>query len=145
MAPSTSTPDHNAAFLYGCINKTTPEQDVYESLGLFSQTLGRRKGPDFPKNEANELRSRIKEIAQAFLVVHREDPGDLRAKLENEDIFSNEIQEIEDKFGQAIWGKQVGHSRSFKAQEKFPDELDWDKSRDRVKCVTHDQMKIYGY
>ncbi|KAF1841126.1 uncharacterized protein K460DRAFT_198851 [Cucurbitaria berberidis CBS 394.84] len=135
MAPPTSTPDENAAFLAGCIHKTRSVRDVYESLGLFSQTTDLRKDPDFLKNEANELHFEIKKIAQSFVERNREDPEHLHACLSKDETFSKEICELEGKYGQALWGRaDSGHTLPFREQEGPPDELNWDKSKDR-ECI----------
>lgn len=132
MVPPASTPDDNAAFLAGCINKTRSERDVYESLGLFSQTTDLRRDPDFLKNEANELHTRVKEIAQSFAANYHNNYKQLQAELGKEGTFSEEILELGHQYGPSIWGRaEPGHSRSFKEQEKSADELDWEKPKDR--------------
>ncbi|KAF1946103.1 hypothetical protein EJ02DRAFT_367925 [Clathrospora elynae] len=133
MSPPLSTQDDNAAFLEGCINKTRSVRDVYESLGLFSQTSDVRKDPDFLKNEANELSGRIKQIAKTFVLAYRGDPEQLQTDLAEETVFSNDLLELGRQYGATIWGRLEDGEilSSGTSQERGLDELDWDRQRDR--------------
>ncbi len=133
MAPFNSTPDSRAAFLYKCIHKSKSEQNVWEELNLFSQTNERGKDPDFHLNEVNKLRSKMKDIAQSFVASRAEGRETIQDDLTNENLFSNEIDRLLEQHGQAIWGKQVGHSRSYKAPEMTGDELEWDKREHKTR------------
>jgi hypothetical protein len=133
MAPSQNSQDNNAAFLEACINKRRPVQDVWESLGLYSQTVDTRKDPDFLKNEANELFTNIKRIAKSYATTYRGDLERLHSDLAEETTFSEEVFKLGQQYGSAIWGRmEDGEIRSpNQSQGRGIDEHDWDVAKDR--------------
>ncbi|KAJ4367326.1 hypothetical protein N0V83_006907 [Neocucurbitaria cava] len=140
MGPPTNTPEENTAFLDACIHKYRSLRDVYETLGLFCETAKPRKDPDFGKEEAKELHAEIREIARAFEGRHGNDLQHLKAHLANDDIFSDEIDDLERRYGQAIWGRAGPEKTlSFVEQGGVLEEFNWDdvKHREIVRFYVH--------
>jgi hypothetical protein len=93
------------SFLEDCISKNRSFQDIYEALGLYSQTTDARKVPVFVPNEANDLHKKIKKIAASFKASHRNNTETLLASLAKDNAFANQIQELGQCYGPLIWGR----------------------------------------
>lgn len=132
MQPPTNTPEENAAFLDACIHKSRSLRDVHETLGLFCETAKPRKDPDFGKEEAKKLHAEIREIARSFEGRHGNDLQHLKAHLANVDTFSGEIDDVERRYGQAIWGRAgPEQTLSFVEQGGALEEFNWDNVKHR--------------
>lgn len=116
--------NETAAFLARCISQTRSERDVYETLGLFSQTSDARKDPDFYENEANILRSEIINISTSF-AGHHHDLQTFEAALLKEATFLEDVQYLGSKYGPEIC------DISKRGQRGFP-ELKWNKIDDQT-------------
>lgn len=121
----------HTTFLEDCIDKKRTLQDVYEPLGLFSQTVGTRKDPVFVKDEANDLHKSIKEMAQSFKVAYRNDRDRLLADLVKENTFTDQVQELAQSYGHLLWGRAKDRPSRYEGQGAIPDELNWDEDADR--------------
>ncbi|KAH8727471.1 hypothetical protein GQ44DRAFT_757878 [Phaeosphaeriaceae sp. PMI808] len=106
----------NTDFLECCINKKKSFEDIYESLGLFSEARGKRKSPVFPREEANKMHKRIKEMAGSFRVSRRNNRDKLLSDLAKEGVLAREIEELGLGYGAILWG-----------EESVSEELKWDK------------------
>jgi hypothetical protein len=118
---SSQTSIAQTSFLEDCIDKKRSIQDIYETLGLYSETANARKEPVFAKDEANELQKRVKEIAASFIALYCNDREALLANLIKDGAFIEQIQELGEHYGQSLWGRKDGQQLS------APDELRWDR------------------
>ena len=122
----------NTSFLEDCISKKRTIQDIYEALGLYSETGGTRKEPVFVKHEANDMHKRIKEHAESFKASYKNDRERLLADLVKDGVFANEVQELGLHYGQTLWSRAESWPTRYGAQQgAIPDELNWDKEADR--------------
>jgi len=134
MAPLLNSQDDRAAFLDACITKRRRVHDAWESLGLTSQTIDRRKG-DFIRSEANELQEKIEQVAKSFATSYRGDRVQLQSDLAEETIFGEEVLRLGQQYGAKLWGRlEDGEIRSSgESQGRGIDEHDWDVPKDRKK------------
>ncbi|CAA9958363.1 hypothetical protein PTMSG1_01924 [Pyrenophora teres f. maculata] len=132
MAPLLNSQDDRAAFLDACITKRRQVHDAWESLGLISQTIDRRKG-DFIKNEANELQEKIEQIAKSFATSYHGDRAQLQSDLAEQTVFGEEVVRLGKQYGARLWGRiEDGEIRSSgESQGRGIDEHDWDVPHDR--------------
>jgi len=132
MAPLLNSQDDRAAFLDACITKRRRVHDAWESLGLTSQTIDRRKG-DFIRSEANELQENIEQVAKSFATSYRGDRVQLQSDLAEETIFGEEVLRLGQQYGAKLWGRlEDGEIRSSgESQGRGIDEHDWDVPKDR--------------
>jgi hypothetical protein len=123
----------NTSFLEDCINKKRSIQVIHESLGLYSESWNVRKEPVFVIDGANDLYKRIVEIAKTFRVSHGNDKEGILADLAKPDVFSKEVEELELGYGQMLWGKGRWPTLYAPQRGDVPDELDYEKEKDREK------------
>lgn len=86
-------------FLEDCINKKRSVQDIYEALGLYSETADTRKEPVFVVQEANDLHKKIKEYAEDTKAAYRGKRERLLTDLVKEGMFDNEVKELGEQYG----------------------------------------------
>jgi hypothetical protein len=123
----------HASFLDACINKKRTLQDIYEALGLYSETSGARKEPVFVKTEANDLHNSIKQLAKTFNTSQRNNRGDFSAVLVKSNTFADEVRELGFRYGPTLWGKSESWSTQYGRDEgALHDELDWNTEIDRA-------------
>jgi hypothetical protein len=122
----------NTLFLEDCISKKRTFQDIYESLGLYSESTDARKEPVFVKEEANDLHRRVKAIAVSFKGSYRNERERLVADLVKDDAFAKEVQELGASYGHKLWKRAGSWPTRYNAQlGSGPEELYWDDAKDR--------------
>ncbi|KAH5692063.1 hypothetical protein HBI23_006450 [Parastagonospora nodorum] len=121
----------NSSFIDDCISKNRTLQDCYEGLGLFSENGDARKDPVFPKEEANDLHRRIKEVAQSFKAAYRNDRDKLLADLIKEDALADQVQELGESYGHLLWGGPERCTTRYVGQVVNLDQLNWDDETDQ--------------
>jgi intein/homing endonuclease len=128
---SSQTDITHTSFLERCIEKKRSLQEIWEALGLYRETVGRREDPDFIKEDAKELHESIKKMAQSLKTAYRNDREKLLADLVKEETLAEQIQELEQSFGKLLWGRAKDQPSCYGEQGAIPDELNWDKEADR--------------
>jgi hypothetical protein len=122
----------HTSFIEGCINKKRTMQDIYEALGLYSETADPRKEPVFAKDEANDLHKKIKEVAESFKVSYHNDREELLAELVKDGAFADDVQKLVLLYGQSLWGRKESQPTRYGVQQgAVTDDLNWEKKADR--------------
>jgi hypothetical protein len=128
MASQTSIA--HTSFLEDCISKKRSFQDIYEALGLYSESTDTRKEPVFLKDEANDLQKRIKEIAASFKTSYRNNRESLLADLVKDGAFADQIQEL-GQWYRPLWGRGDESPSQYGGQQgPTPDELRWERDHE---------------
>jgi len=117
-------------FLEDCISKKKTVHEIYEDLGLFSETYDTRKEPVFSKVEAKELHLKIKEFAESFKALYRDSRESLFTDLVADGMFDNEVQELGERYGQKLWGKE-NWRKVWGGHGAVWDDLKWEREGDR--------------
>jgi hypothetical protein len=110
-APAEMSPQANIEqtdYLERCIDKKETLQNIWEALGLYRETVGPCKDPDFAKEDAKRLHKTIKKMAQSFKAGYRNDRERFLADLLKKETFSNPVQELEHSFGTLICDGEQG-------------------------------------
>jgi hypothetical protein len=128
---SSQTNIANTSFLEDCIDGKRTLQDIYEALGLYSETVQTRKDPVFRTDEANKLHQTIKEKAQSFIATYGNDREKLFADLVEEGTLADQVQDLEQSFGSSLWGRTKDRPSCDGEQGAIPDELNWDQEGDK--------------
>ncbi|KAF2030092.1 hypothetical protein EK21DRAFT_33987, partial [Setomelanomma holmii] len=130
-------------FLEDCIAKKRSFQDIYESLGLYSESADARKEPVFAKEEANDLHKKVKEIANSFKALYRTGREKLRADLLEEGTFATELQELGASYGQKLWGRADKWPTRYTVQQGS--EFHWDDESNQNEILFYIRCWITRY
>lgn len=94
-----SQPIQETSFLEDCITKKRPVQDIYEPLGLYSETADARKEPVFVVEEANALLVKIKNYAEDVKKLYRSEREKMLSDLVKDDMFAKEVDSLGEQYG----------------------------------------------
>jgi hypothetical protein len=86
-------------FLERCIDENRSFRNIYEPLGLYTETVETRKEPVFVVKEANDLHKEIKEIAGNFKRLYKNERDKLKTDLIQDGMFSEEVHELGERYG----------------------------------------------
>lgn len=123
MAANLTTPEEQASFFTSCVKKKRSIRDICELLELFSGTNHGSKGLHFHQGVANNLHKRIMQVAKDFKRFRWNSSEHLVAEIDKEEIFSNEIDELGNCYGNDIWGEA----------HRTYGQLDWTRGADQRK------------
>lgn len=109
------------------------EQDIFESLGLYSSVIDVRKEFSFLGEEANDLYQKIKRIAKDFSKSYANSIEQLRDDLAKDTAFSSHTQELVSLYGEKIWGRSVNSQVTVSGRHDEIPDLEWAEESDREK------------